>query len=320
MEMSAGNYLNSNKLGVVINTPTLQPDVHHLMDTSSSPSIVLTLDVSASMEYQKRLQKLGTAVRKWIHSIPYGLLLGMVEFSTKEELLSEMTLVDATSRERLVRSIPTSGQGETCIGCGVRLALQVLGKRNGIMVLVTDGQNTEPGQFISNIQAEVTESGTKVVAVGFGEAAPLDDLQQLASATGGLFFYVSDHDGVQGLFGALQEALKLAKLLLEKSTGIIENSTTEFSGEATDLPVTGTTTVSSQQHTTGLRNRATSHIVSGKQHNISSSWFILGITAAMVGGVIFFIFMMLLIWLKCITPVKGFYSVIKQNRMTLYKL
>lgn len=38
------------------------------------------------------------------------------------------------------------------------------------MVLVTDGQNTEPGQFISNIQAEVTESGTKVVAVGFGYA------------------------------------------------------------------------------------------------------------------------------------------------------
>jgi len=38
------------------------------------------------------------------------------------------------------------------------------------MVLVTDGQNTEPGQFISNVQAEVVESGTKVVAVGFGYA------------------------------------------------------------------------------------------------------------------------------------------------------
>lgn len=47
---------------------------------------------------------------------------------------------------------------------------QVLGKRKGIMVLVTDGQNTEPGQFISNVQAEVVESGTKVVAVGFGYA------------------------------------------------------------------------------------------------------------------------------------------------------
>lgn len=316
--MSADNYLNSNKLRVEINTSTLQPVVQNLTDTPSSPSIVLTLDVSASMEYQKRLQKLGTAVHKWIHSIPCGLLLGMVEFSTKEELLSEMTVVDATSRERLVRSIPTSGQGETCIGCGVRLALQVLGKRNGIMVLVTDGQNTEPGQFISNVQAEVTESGTKVVAVGFGEAAPLDDLKQMASATGGLFFHVSDHDGVQGLFGALQEALQLAQLLLEKPTGITENWTTEFSGGPTDLPVPGTTTVSSQQHTTGLWNKTISHIVPGKQHNMSPLWFILRIAAAMVGGVMLLILTVLLIWWKCITSVRGFYSVVKQNHVRLH--
>jgi len=46
----------------------------------------------------------------------------------------------------------------------------VLGKRNGVMVLVTDGQNTEPGQSISDVQVEVMQSGTKVVAVGFGYA------------------------------------------------------------------------------------------------------------------------------------------------------
>jgi hypothetical protein len=44
---------------------------------------------------------------------------------THEELLSELTLVDATTRERLVQIIPTNVQGETCIGCGLRLALQV---------------------------------------------------------------------------------------------------------------------------------------------------------------------------------------------------
>jgi hypothetical protein len=51
VEMSADNCLNSNKLGIEINTSTLQPVVQHLMDTPS-PAIVLTLDVSASMEYQ----------------------------------------------------------------------------------------------------------------------------------------------------------------------------------------------------------------------------------------------------------------------------
>jgi hypothetical protein len=41
--------------------------------------------------------------------------------------------------------------------------------------------------------------------------APLEDLKQLVNASGGLYFYVSDHSGVQGLLGALGEALKLAK-------------------------------------------------------------------------------------------------------------
>jgi hypothetical protein len=36
------------------------------------------------------------------------------------------------------------------------------------MVLVTDGQNTEPHQSISDIQADIVESGTKVVTIGFG--------------------------------------------------------------------------------------------------------------------------------------------------------
>jgi hypothetical protein len=36
--------------------------------------------------------------------------------------------------------------------------------------LVTDGQNTEPGQFISDVQPDVVESGTKVISVGFGYA------------------------------------------------------------------------------------------------------------------------------------------------------
>jgi hypothetical protein len=68
MQMSAENYLNSDKLGIKINTSTLQPAVQHLMD--ASPSIVLTLDVSASMEYQVCI----TMVNSVIHLVS-GLLL-----------------------------------------------------------------------------------------------------------------------------------------------------------------------------------------------------------------------------------------------------
>jgi len=48
--------------------------------------------------------------------------------------------------------------------------------------------------------------------VPYRENAPLDDLKQLAIATGGQFFYVSDKDSVHGLLDALKAALELAQL------------------------------------------------------------------------------------------------------------
>jgi len=48
--------------------------------------------------------------------------------------------------------------------------------------------------------------------VPYRETAPLDDLKQLAIATGGQFFYVSDQDGVHGLLDALKAVLELAQL------------------------------------------------------------------------------------------------------------
>lgn len=48
--------------------------------------------------------------------------------------------------------------------------------------------------------------------VPYRETAPLDDLKQLAIATRGQFFYVSDQDGVHGLLDALKAALELAQL------------------------------------------------------------------------------------------------------------
>jgi hypothetical protein len=53
---------------------------------------------------------------------------------------------------------------------------------------------------------------TTDMLVPYRENAPLDDLKQLAIATGGQFFYVSDQDGVHGLLDALKAAVELAQL------------------------------------------------------------------------------------------------------------
>ncbi|KDR10642.1 Calcium-activated chloride channel regulator 1 [Zootermopsis nevadensis] len=239
----------------------------------------------------------------------------MVEFSTHENLLSKLTLVDATTRKNLELKVPTKGQGETCIGCGVRLALQELGNRNGTMVLVADGQNTVPDQFISDVQADVVQSGTKVISVGFGDMAPVDDMRQLAKASGGLFVCVSDEDGVQGLLEAFKEALKLAKPQVEKTTQMTENWTTEDTRLPTDLPVSST--LSGQQHTTVHQNFTNSHVVPGKPQTMPLLWLIIGIVMAVVGGAILLAFTILLIRKICaITHARGTYSVVKRNHET----
>jgi len=104
---------------------------------------------------------------------------------------------------------------------------------------------------------------------------------------------------------------------LEKLNGT-ENWVTEDSHGYTNLPMPATT-VSSPQHTTGLWNKTTSHTLLGKQHSMSPACLVLGIIAAVLGGVMLLVLVMLLIWWKyVVTPVRGFYSVTRQTHRRLH--
>ncbi|XP_069668664.1 uncharacterized protein [Periplaneta americana] len=264
-----------------------------------------------------RIQSLGDAILQWIFYVPDGLQVGMVTFSTEEELLSGLTTVDDTTRHQLIQSIPTTGQGETCIGCGVRLALQVLSGMNGVIVLVTDGQNTEPSQFISDIEDEVVSAGSKVVAVGFGNSAPLNDLEKLAKATGGLFFSVSDEDGVEGLLTALNATLELTQEMeispiyntyevSEKWTSSEEMVTIPFTIKENNSEIA--TTESWQ--TLGKKIMTSSQSPPVRLHKFMSSWLIVGISFAIAVGLLLLTIVMLLVWRKLrIAPITGFYPV-----------
>jgi hypothetical protein len=81
-----------------------------------------------------------------------------------------------------------------------------------------------------------------------------------------------------------------------------KNWITKFSEGTTDLP----------EHTTELRNKTTTHTVLGKQHNTSLLWSILGILVAVL--------IIAVVWSKCRTSVRGFYSVVKQNNAALRNL
>jgi hypothetical protein len=99
-----------------------------------------------------------------------------------------------------------------------------------------------------------------------------------------------------------------------------ETWTTEDSERSTDRPVPSTT-VSTKEVTTALGNKTMSHLIPGmQQHSTPLSWpLILGITAVVVGGVMVLALIGLLTWWKCaVKPIRGFYSVVKQNNIRLH--
>jgi len=105
-----------------------------------------------------------------------------------------------------------------------------------------------------------------------------------------------------------------------------ETWTTEDSEMATDQPVPSTTdqpvpstTVSTEEFTAALGNKTTSHLIPRmQQHSTPLSWtMLLGITASVVGGVV----VLALIGWKCaVKPIRGFYSVVKQNNIRLHQV
>jgi len=100
-----------------------------------------------------------------------------------------------------------------------------------------------------------------------------------------------------------------------------ETWTTEDCERATDRPVPSTT-VSTEEFTAALGNKTTSHLIPRMQHSTPLSWpMILGITALVVGGVVILALIGLLTWWKCgVKPIRGFYSVVKQNNIRLHQV
>jgi hypothetical protein len=99
-----------------------------------------------------------------------------------------------------------------------------------------------------------------------------------------------------------------------------ETWTTEDSERSTDWPVPSTT-VSTKEFTTALGNKTISHSIPGIQQDSTplSQLLILGITAVVVGGVMVLALIGLLTWQKCaVKPIRGFYSVVKQNNIRLH--
>jgi len=61
-----------------------------------------------------------------MHDIPWNSSLGLVEFGSSAKILSLLTEIKSDSdRNMLANALPDGLSGSTCIGCGLKTALEV---------------------------------------------------------------------------------------------------------------------------------------------------------------------------------------------------
>ncbi|XP_071959960.1 calcium-activated chloride channel regulator 1-like [Antedon mediterranea] len=194
--------VNQPVTGNVDTTPTFT-----LMQTTDR-RVVLVLDTSGSMSGDRLHQLRQSATHYLLYTIDIGSYVGIVEFSSYGRVLSELVyIVNDTSRDTLVASLPTVASGGTSIESGVLMGIQVLsrssqGTNGGSLLLMTDGINNSPTGINSTLD-DVEIAGVIVDTIAFSDSAD-QNLQYLSDFSGGVSFFFNDVDDTSVLNSAFE--------------------------------------------------------------------------------------------------------------------
>ncbi|XP_077547790.1 calcium-activated chloride channel regulator 3A-1-like [Haemaphysalis longicornis] len=166
--------------------------------------VVLVLDVSTSMNINNRLEFLKEAATRYVQGIEdNSRRLAIVAFSTNSTVVHPLMLVNNSTRRGYLDEIEKlKWDGFTCIGCGLKSALEQLTSSNetaegGLVVLMSDGEENKDPR-IKTMLPKVAEAKVVVSTVALGSTAD-KKLEELALLAGGKAFSFQDLQGNLGL-------------------------------------------------------------------------------------------------------------------------
>ncbi|CAK8691916.1 unnamed protein product [Clavelina lepadiformis] len=119
----------------------------------------------------------------------YGSALGIVEFSSTAQQLSELKIINSQDdREYLLERLPMGTAGSTCIGCGILTALNVLenfgNAAGGHVIILTDSEENE-ATTTDDVFSTVLDKKVVVDSLFFGDFVN-KELEDLTKATNGI--------------------------------------------------------------------------------------------------------------------------------------
>ncbi|XP_049275838.1 calcium-activated chloride channel regulator 3A-1 [Rhipicephalus sanguineus] len=181
--------------------------------------LIFALDISGSMSGYNRIGHLKEAASHYIrYVLPNGLETGLVVFAYSANKIAPLTSINETTREELDAKVQQLyASGGTCIGCALRLALQMF-QENGqsaagsVIILMTDGEeNASP--YINDVLNELINAQVVVNTIAFGTNAA-QKLEELALRTGGKAFALRDGES---------SATNLVSAFLDSTTAMMDD-------------------------------------------------------------------------------------------------
>ncbi len=157
-------------------------------------NVVFLLDNSGSME-GINLKKSKRALVECIKSLSEDDNFGLVVFNHSHEIFKE-SLQPATfaNKENVISFIENIyAEGGTEIEEGIKRATELLGKSEGHIFLITDGQVAETETILLNIK----DLKIKIHVLGIGTAGQDRFISSIARKTGGISSVVSPHEDIR---------------------------------------------------------------------------------------------------------------------------
>jgi Ca-activated chloride channel family protein len=213
-----------------VSVPRNQAAVALVVDTSGSM-------VAADMQ-PSRMIAARQAAHTFVNLLPPSFLVSLVSFSSNVTVRAPMTRDHALVQRAIDTLTPDGG---TAIGDGLTMALEQMkqlpvaadGKRiPATIVLLSDGQNNM-GISPVLVAAQARAAGIRVNTIGIGErgvltlidgsqSVGLDEstLQEIASATGGRYFYAARSTALQQIYADLSAQMIWMKESVEISAEV----------------------------------------------------------------------------------------------------
>lgn len=165
--------------------------------TEEGLSVCLVVDKSGSMD-GGNLQGAQQAMTDFIRSVPDGVGVGLVSFSSNAELLCPVT--DSTSAvRRAINSLWADGGTEMVRG--LDLAYDALKNRSGsrVIILLSDGADGSDPTYMEEVLTKLEKQNIAVYSVGFG-GAESSYMSNISQRTGGKFLRASEAGNLTSIY------------------------------------------------------------------------------------------------------------------------